>query len=142
MEKETFIKVNVFGGISIVGGFIANLFGGWSSDLVTLLLFMGVDFITGLLIAGVFKKSNKTKDGALESKAGWKGLCKKGTTLLFVLVAHRLDLALGMDYIRTTVIIGFVINETISLVENAGIMGLPLPTALTKAIEVLKSKEV
>ena len=124
-----------------VGGFIAQLFGGWTEDMVTLVVFMAVDFIMGLVIAGVFHKSNKSENGNLNSKAGWKGLSKKCITLLFVLVAHRLDVSLGTSYIRTATIIGFIINEAISVVENAGIMGLPLPQAITGTIDVLKRRD-
>lgn len=77
---------------------------------------------------------------ALESRAGWKGLCRKGVTLLFVLIAYRLDLALGVNYIRNAVIIGFMANELISITENAGLMGIPLPTVIQNAIEVLTRK--
>ena len=93
-----------------------------------------------LIVAGVFHNSNKTETGTLESKAGWKGLCRKCMTLLFVLIAYRLDLALGVAYIRDAVIIGFMANELISIVENAGLMGLPLPAVITKAIDVLTKK--
>jgi toxin secretion/phage lysis holin len=104
------------------------------------MIFMGIDFISGLIVAGIFKNSTKTETGALESKAGWKGLCRKWMTLLFVLVAHRLDLAIGTNYIRDMVIIGFMANELISIVESAGLMGLPLPAVLIKAVDVLKKK--
>ena len=124
----------------VVGSFVASLFGGWDTGIATLLLFMGIDFFSGLAVAGIFKKSTKTKTGALESRAGWKGLCRKSMTLLFVLIAFRLDLAIGTNYIRDAVIIGFMANELISIVENAGLMGLPLPGVLTKAIDVLKKK--
>lgn len=123
-----------------VGGFIAQLFGGWTEDMVTLIAFMAVDFVMGLVLAGVFHKSNKSDNGNLNSKAGWKGLCKKCITLLFVLVAHRLDVSLGTDYIRTATIIGFIANEVISIVENAGLMGIPLPNVITKAIDILKHR--
>ncbi|WP_024348046.1 phage holin family protein [Lacrimispora indolis] len=123
-----------------VGSFIVSLFGGWDTGIGTLVLFMGIDFFSGLAVAGVFKRSTKTETGALESKAGFKGLCRKCMTLLFVLVAHRLDLAIGTNYIRNMVIIGFMANELISIVENAGLMGLPLPAVLIKAIDVLKKK--
>lgn len=126
--------------IGIVGGFIARLFGGWDAALTTLLLAMAIDYLSGLIVAGVFHKSKKTASGALESRAGWKGLCRKGMSLLIVLIAHRLDLAIGVSYIRDAVIIGFIANETISIVENAGLMGLPLPEAITKAIDVLRRK--
>lgn len=126
--------------IGMAGGFIANLLGGWTTDMVTLAIFMAIDFITGLLLAAVFKNSTKSESGALNSKAGWKGLCKKCVTFLFVIIAHRLDIALGINYIRTAAIIGFIANEAISIVENAGMMGIPLPKVITKAIEVLKEK--
>lgn len=123
-----------------VGSFIASLFGGWDTGIGTLVLFMCIDFLSGLAVAGIFKKSTKTETGALESKAGFKGLCRKCMTLLFVLIAYRLDLAIGTNYIRDAVIIGFMANELISIVENAGLMGLPLPAILVKAIDVLKKK--
>lgn len=124
----------------VVGSVIASFFGGWDSALATLILFMIADYVTGLIVAGVFKKSTKTETGALESKAGWKGLCRKCVTLLFVMIAYRLDLVIGTDYIRTAVIIAFMVNELISLVENAGLMGIPLPSAITKAIDILQKK--
>lgn len=126
--------------IGIVGGFIANLFGGWGAALTTLVLAMAIDYASGLIVAGVFHKSKKTESGALESRAGWKGLCRKGMALLIVLIGHRLDLAIGVNYIREAIIIGFIANETISIVENAGLMGLPLPAVITKAIDVLTQK--
>lgn len=126
--------------IGAVGGAIAAAFGGWDSALVTLVTCMVIDYISGLVVAGVFHRSKKTENGGLESRVGWKGLCRKAMTLLFVLIGHRLDLALGLDYIRTAVIIGFLANELISLVENAGLMGLPLPKAVTMAVEVLKKR--
>ena len=130
----------VFSVIGVVGSFIASLFGGWSSALTTLLIFMGIDWITGLIVAGVFKKSQKTETGALESRAGWKGLCRKGVTLLVVLVACRLDLTMGTTIIRDAVVIAFVSNETISIIENAGLMGIPIPPIITKAIDILRKK--
>lgn len=134
------MKEGLCTGIGVVGGFIASLFGGWDASLITLLMFMAIDYISGLIVAGVFHNSNKTETGTLESKAGWKGLCRKCMTLLFVLIAYRLDLALGVAYIRDAVIIGFIANELISIVENAGLMGLPLPAVITKAIDVLTKK--
>lgn len=134
------MKEGLCTGIGVVGGFIAAMFGGWDAALITLLMFMVIDYISGLIVAGVFHNSNKTETGTLESKAGWKGLCRKCMTLLFVLIAYRLDLALGVAYIRDAVIIGFMANELISIVENAGLMGLPLPAVITKAIDVLTKK--
>lgn len=134
------MKEKICAGIGVVGGFIASLFGGWDAALITLIMFMAIDYVSGLLVAGVFHNSNKSDSGTLESKAGWKGLCRKGMTILFVLIAYRLDLALGVAYIRDAVIIGFMANELISIVENAGLMGLPLPAVVTSAIDVLIKK--
>ncbi len=134
--KETICTIT-----GVVGAWIAALLGGWNSALGTLLIFMAADYITGLLVAGVVKKSEKTASGGLDSRIGWKGLCKKGVVLLFVLIAHRLDIVIGTDYIRNTVIIGFIANELISIVENAGLMGIPLPAPIKKAIEILQNKE-
>lgn len=126
--------------IGIIVNIITTLFGIWNVSISTLILFMAIDFFSGLAVAGIFHNNQKTGTGTLESKAGWKGLCRKCMTMLFVLIAHRLDLSLGTSYIRDTVIIGFMANELISIVENAGLMGLPLPAALVKAIDILNKK--
>ena len=126
--------------VGAAGGAVAAFFGGWDTGLVTLVIFMCIDYVSGLVVAGVFHNSKKTKTGALESKAGWKGLCRKGMSLLFVLIAYRLDLVIGSNYIRDAVIIGFIANEAISIVENAGLMGIPLPAVISKAIDILTSK--
>lgn len=134
------IKEKICALIGMGGSLIASLFGGWDAALVTLLIFMGIDYVTGLIVAGVFNASGKTATGALESHAGWKGLCKKGMTLLVVLVACRLDLMMGSNFIRDAVVIAFVANETISIIENAGLMGIPIPAVIIRAIEVLKNQ--
>lgn len=122
------------------GSAIATVFGGWDAGLTTLVIFMATDYVSGIIIAGVFTNSPKTETGALESKAGWKGLCKKCMTMIFVLVAHRLDLIIGTNYLRDAVTIAFITNELISLVENAGLMGIPMPNIITKAIDILQQK--
>jgi len=134
------IKIFVCTFFGVAGSLFTKIFGGWSEDMITLLIFMGVDFLTGLIVAGVFKASGKTESGALNSKASFKGLCKKCVMLLFVLVACRLDILLGVDYIRAATVIGFILNEAISIIENAGLMGIPLPEVIKKAIEILKNK--
>lgn len=135
------LKIVVCTAMGMIGSFIAELLGGWTEDIITLIIFMAVDFVMGLILAGVFKNSSKSQTGALDSRAGWKGLCKKGTILLFVLIAHRLDLLLETDYIKTATVIGFIFNEAISVIENAGLMGLPLPETIKHAVEVLKEGE-
>ena len=126
--------------VGAVGGAIASLYGGWDTALQTLVIFMAVDYVTGLIVAGVFHASPKSQTGALESRAGWKGLCRKGETLLIVLVACRLDAVMATSFVRDAVIIGFIANEVLSIIENAGLMGLPIPAALTKAVDILKQR--
>ena len=140
MENLTSVKVTVCTVFGAIGAFIANLFGGWSNDMTTLLIFMAADYVTGIIVAAFFKKSNKSKTGSLSSIAGLKGLAKKGVILLVVLIAYRLDMSLGISYIKTTTIIGFIANELVSIIENVGLMGIPLPGIITKAIEILHDK--
>lgn len=126
--------------VGVIGGFFTTLFGGWSAGMTTLIIFMAIDYVAGLTVAAVFKKSDKSESGALESRAGWKGLAKKTMTLLFVLIAYRLDLLMNTDYIRDAAVIAFCVNELISIVENAGLMGIPLPRVIIRALDVLKDK--
>lgn len=133
--KGTFLAI-----LGTLGSCVAGLFGGWDTSIITLLIFMLIDYISGLLVAGVFHKSNKTKTGTLESRAGWKGLVKKGMTLLIVVVANRLDIQLGTTFTRDAVCIAFITNEVISIIENAGLMGIPIPSFINNAIDLLKAK--
>lgn len=134
------IKSWLCGLFGVVGGFIVQGLGGWSTDFNTLFVFMCIDFAMGLALGLVFKKSSKTETGAADSNAMFKGLCKKATYLVIVFVAHRLDLTLGLDYIRTATILALILNETISIIENAGLMGAPVPKVLINAIDILKKK--
>ena len=127
--------------VGVLGATVASLFGGWDTALATLIIFMAVDYASGIIVAAVFKKSPKTETGTLESRAGFKGLFRKGMTLLIVLIACRLDLIMKTNFIRDAVVIAYIVNETISIVENAGLMGLPVPKAIIKAIDILKRKE-
>ena len=133
--KEYFCTV-----CGVVGGTIAAAFGGWDAALATLVICMALDYVTGLIVAAVFHNSPKTPTGGLESRAGFKGLFRKGMMLAVVLVACRLDLVMGSTFIRDGVIIAFVANEVLSIVENAGLMGVPIPSVITSAIEVLRHR--
>ena len=135
------MKNKVFTIIGLAGSTLASLFGGWDLALKTLLIFMAADWITGgLLLPAVFGKSPKSRNGALESRAGCKGLCRKAMILLYVLVAARLDALMGTEYLRDAVCIGFIANEALSIIENAGLMGVPMPEKLKKSIDILKEK--
>ncbi len=123
----------------LVGGFIATLLGGWDSALITLVIFMAIDFTTGL-IAAALGKSKHSWTGRLSSKAGWYGLAKKFCTLLIIVVAVRIDILIGTTYVRDATCIGFCVNELLSIVENTSLMGIPYPDAIKKAIDVLQKK--
>lgn len=140
MDNMNTIKTTVLGVLGVAGSVIANYLGGWDTALQTLIIFMALDYVTGLVVAGVFHKSEKTESGTLESRAGWKGLCKKGMTLLIVLVASQLDKVTGTEVIRNAAIIGYIVNEALSIIENAGLMGLPIPTIIKKALDILQDK--
>lgn len=127
--------------VGAVGGVIARALGGWDNAVVTLIIFMVSDYAMGIIVAAVFKKSEKSENGGLSSRVCWIGLARKVMTLLFVIIANRLDVLIGTDYIRTGVIISFCASELISICENAGLMGVPLPSVITKAIDILKNKE-
>ena len=135
---------NFFGAVAgILCAFLgaaASVFGGWTAALTTLLVFMLVDYASGLIVAGVFHVSPKSENGALESRAGWKGLIRKCMTLLAVLIGARLDILLGTVYIKDALIIAFCVNELLSIIENWGLMGLPMPKIMTDAVELLKAK--
>lgn len=134
------MKAGLCTAIGVLGSILVSAFGGWDAALKSLIIFMTVDYITGLMVAGVFHNSKKTASGTLESRAGFKGLCRKALILLFVLIAQRLDIMCEVDYIRNAVIIGFCANDLISIIENAGLMGVPLPEVIVKAVDVLQSK--
>ena len=123
----------------LIGGFIATLLGGWDSALITLVIFMAIDFTTGL-IAAALGKSKHSWTGRLSSKAGWYGLAKKFCTLLIIVVAVRIDILIGTTYVRDATCIGFCVNELLSIVENTSLMGVPYTDAIKKAIDVLQKK--
>lgn len=134
------MKESLCGIVGFVGSIVASFFGGFDAAVITLIAFMIVDFIAGIVVAAVFKTSAKTDNGALESLTCWKGICKKVMTLVLVFVAHRLDISLGTTYVRDTVTIALITSELISILENAGLMGLPIPKVLSDAVDLLKDK--
>lgn len=138
MEKLKLI-IFTFGGW--IGSIISALLGGWTPGLTTLLIFMALDYITGLIIAIVFKKSPKTATGTLDSHAGFKGLCKKSIMLTMVLVGHRMDVTFNTEFVKVFTIYGLILVEFVSLTENWGLMGLKVPKVLINMIDKLKKLE-
>ena len=123
--------------IGVAAGVLSWLVGGLDTPILALVICMGVDYVTGLIVAGVFHTSPKTSGGGLDSRVGWKGLARKFVTLLIVVVANLADVLLGLEYLRDAVLAGFCANECISILENAGLMGIRIPKALQEALEKL-----
>ena len=134
------MKETISTAVGFAAGMISWLVGGFDTPVLALVICMGVDYITGILVAGVFHTSPKTASGGLDSRVGWKGLARKFVTLLIVVVANLADILLELHYIRDAVIVAFCANECISILENAGLMGIRIPKVLQAALEKL-SKE-
>lgn len=122
------------------GSALSYFIGGVDIMFIVLCVFLVVDYIAGILVALVFKNSTKTESGKLNSTVSFKGLCKKFFVVILVGVSHLLDVVLGTNFIRGGVMIAFISNEIISIIENAGLMGIPIPSPLKKAIDILQEK--
>ncbi len=140
MDTAIRIKNAVAAGAAAVGGTVIHLLGGWDVTLQVLIGFMAADYLTGLVVAGVFHNSGKTESGALESRAGFKGLARKCAVLGLVFLAAMLDNAAGQGFIRPAVCLFFIANEGISVLENVGLMGVPYPAFLRDMLEALKKQ--
>lgn len=135
------MKEAVCTSIGIAGSMIASLIGGWDAPMQALIICMIVDYISGIVVAGVFHASKKSENGALKSSSGLKGLCRKCMILFIIVIMSQIGKVANIDYLRNTAIIGFIANEIISIIENAGLMGVPLPKIVYKAIDILNDKE-
>lgn len=134
------VKNGVLAAMAAVGSWVANSLGGWDASLQVLIALMVTDYITGVLVAAVWHKSSKSSSGTLNSVAGFKGILKKCAILLLVWIGVLLDQALGSSYARTAVVLFFIGNEGISLLENLGLMGVPFPAFLKRALEALRDQ--
>lgn len=134
------IKNAVLAALAAVGSWISGGLGGWDAPMALLVALMAADYLTGVLVAAVWQRSNKSATGALDSKAGFQGILKKGMILLLVWLGVLLDNALGAEYIRMAVILFFIGNEGLSLLENLGLMGVPFPAFLQRALEALREQ--
>lgn len=120
--------------VAVGGSLLTYLFGGWSALLGVLVSFVVVDYITGVLAAAT--------EGKLNSEIGLKGIGKKAFIFLFVAIGNLADTALGStgNLFRDAVIYFYLANELLSIIENAGRMGVPVPSILKKAVEIFNSK--
>jgi len=126
----------------IVASIITYLIGGWNGIIGTLVLFMILDYITGIVVAAFFHTSSKTESGGLSSKAGFVGLVKKIAIMIIVVVAYHVDTIMQLNGILLMATeYGFIANEGISILENISKMGIKLPAKLVAALDVLSKKE-
>jgi len=125
------------------GAVMTALFGGWDGAMSTLCVFILMDYLAGIVLAGVFRRSKHTAGGGLDSRAGLMGLFRKAGMMLVVIVAARLDMLCGLDgVLRSGTIYALIANEALSVIENLGLMGVPLPETLRSAIERLRNRDV
>jgi toxin secretion/phage lysis holin len=116
-----------------VGAVLGYLYGGWSALLGILLAFIIIDYITGVIASAL--------EGRLSSQVGFKGIAKKVMIFVIVAVSHLADKAMGLDSVLMSAAIFFYLaNELLSILENSGRIGLPVPSILQKAIALLKEK--
>ena len=134
------MKQTICTAMGLLGSMLAAAFGGWDAAMAALMVCIAVDYVSGSMVALVFHNSRKSESGAYNSAYGLKGLCKKGLMLLFVLVAVQIDRLLGADYVRDAVCIGFCSNEVLSIIENLGLAGVPMPQAVVRALEQLQKQ--
>ena len=122
-------------------GFVAGLFGEWTAAMTVLVILMVIDYATGC-ICGFCGKSQKTPNGHWLSSYAFKGLLHKGITMLVILVAAQLDLVItaGTSTFKTMAVFYYISCEGLSIIENVGLLGVPLPPFLKNALEVLKTK--
>lgn len=129
----------ILSALGAFGAIISTALGGFDKAIITLLVFMAVDYLTGLFVA--FKhKSNKTTSGGLSSAVGFIGLMKKCSILLMVVVAHYIDGFIGANYTRDAVCLTYILNELLSIIENAGVLGIPIPRVIKNGIDMLKKR--
>ena len=128
--------------IAAVGGVMASLYGGWPAMMNVLMTMMAADYLTGVACA-VRGKSPKTGGGHFLSSVAFSGLLKKGAILLVVLVAVQLDRATGTEsaMFQTMATFFYIANEGMSIVENCGLLGVPVPGALENALEALRDRQ-
>ncbi len=119
---------------------ITVLWGGWTQPMTVLCILMALDYASGVAVALVFQRSPKTATGGASSAVGFKGLLRKLFLILIVAAAYQIDKVIGTNYLRDAVAIAFIANEALSLIENAGLMGVPIPKVLLRGIDALKAK--
>lgn len=133
----------IIGAAAAVAGFVTGLYGGWTQGTRVLVILMVIDYILGCA-CGLWGKSTKTESGHFLSQVAFKGLLKKAVEMLVILVAMQLDKAIGdgsgHTMFRTAAEFFYIATEGLSIIENAGLLGVPIPKFLKNALEALRDK--
>ncbi|UHA76075.1 phage holin family protein [Paenibacillus sp. 481] len=120
-------------GMAAAGGASSFLFGGWPVLMQALLIMVIIDYATGLMASGI--------EGKLRSSVGLVGIARKVFIFMVIALAHQVDKVLGGQHLlRDATIFFYMANELLSIIENGGRIGVPLPPVIRKAVEVLKGK--
>lgn len=127
-------------GILAAGTILLSILGGFDSQLKIMCIMMVIDWALGTIGAAWFQSSNKSDSGGLSSSAGYNGIVKKLLMLLYVAIASTLDGFMGTAFIRSGVIMFFLINELVSITENITAMGVPVPSVISNALDSLKER--
>ena len=120
--------------ITAIGGWLGYFLGGIDGLMIALMIFMGLDYMTGVMCA--------ISDKRLSSAVGFKGICRKVLIFLLVGLANLIDIYVvkSGSVVRTAVIFFYISNEGVSLLENAGHLGLPIPVKLKAVLEQLHDR--
>jgi len=113
------------------GGFLVGLLGGWDLALKILVLFVVLDYVTGLIVAVMEKKLN--------SDVGFKGITRKILLFVPIIIAYYLDNLTGHAVLRSIAILFYIVNEGLSILENLVRAGVPVPGQVRDTLEALKS---
>lgn len=117
---------------ALLGGAITAALGGWDLALQVLVLFVVMDYVTGLVAAWYSK--------TLNSQVGFRGICKKVLLFIPVAICYALDQVLGQEILRSLAIFFYIANEGLSITENLGLCGVPVPVPLMDALEQIKQR--
>lgn len=128
--------------VGALGSILAACVGGWSEGVKTFFIFMALDWMTGNMVPVIFKTSRKTDDGRYSSAVGLKGIAKKCVMIIFVGAAYRVDLLLNTgEMFRDGVMTAFIVNELMSIIENARDMGVPIPDIILNMVSAIKDNK-
>lgn len=126
MKAISLLKAGLTTAIGVIGWFV----GGYDTMIITLLIFIVIDYLSGVMCAIINKK--------LSSEVGFKGIFKKIMIILLVGLTNLLGQATGVEGLRYIIISFYLANEGISIIENASVMGLPVPEKVKDILEQLK----